>query len=284
MATVGDVCDADIGAQFHPTDDKRRAVSADFLALEEVFFGRESLLARLSGNPWQGRQFEVAAGKVVGHLRRGIVMMMFLLPLSAAAQARPVEDGARSLKSLQDQIEVARRQRLELEAASERVLAVDISDRAKRLAMAGEAGSLQRLEVLLDSAQARLLAQRDRLRSLREATATNSQAVVVVMLRADAIEAGEYTVFVLIDGTQVRAIDYKGDAGRALTRGAAVELYRGAIEPVEHKVLVRVAGRGLAAGETIAVPAGAQQVNYLEFVLTGGRLVSSAWVNKVPAF
>jgi hypothetical protein len=274
MTIIGGVSNAQFGAQFSPTHVQALTVSEDFLVLNEVFHDDEFPSARFSENPWFSSS----------RWRRLCAVGMMLVPTLLAAQAKPAEDPAKSLKSLQQQIELARRQRLELEAASERVLAGEIADRAKRLAMAGEAGSLQRLEVLLDSSQARLLAQRDRLRTLREATTAVPQAMVVVMLRADVLPMGDFAVLVLIDGTQVKAINYKGDEGRALTSGTAVELYRGAIDPADHKLLVQVAGKGLAAGETVALPAGAQKVNYVEFVLSGGRLLPSAWANKVPAF
>lgn len=271
---VGGVAHARFGAQFSPTHVAALTVSGDFLVLNEIFHDDENPTARFDDNPWLSSS----------RWRRLCLVGLALIPALLTAQAKPPDDPSKSLKSLQDQIELAHRQRLELEAASERVLATEIADRAKRLAMAGETGALQQLELLLDSAQARLLAQRDRLRMLRDAAATATQAVVVVMLRADALPAGDFSVLVLIDGAQVGAIDYKGDESRRLTAGAAVELYRGAIDPAEHKVLLQVAGRGLVAGETIVLPAGAQQVNYVEFVLSGGRLVPSAWANKVPNF
>ena len=270
--TVGGVAHAQFGGQFSPTHVQARAVSSDFLVLNEVFHDDEYPPARSSDNAWlSGSRW-----------RRLCMVGMLLIPATISAQARPAEDPAKSLKSLQDQIDQARRQRLELEAASERALAADIDANAKRLAMSGETAALHRLEFLLDSTQARLLVQRDRLRSLRQTATTAAQQVAVVTLRADVLPAGDISVRVLIDGVPVKAIDYRGSEGRALTAGAAVELYRGSIDPVAHKVDLWVTGRGLVAGQTITLPAGVQPVNSAEFVLARGRLLPSSGAGKVP--
>jgi hypothetical protein len=197
-----------------------------------------------------------------------------------AQQAPPKQDPAKALKALQDQLDLARKERLALEARLEKELADEISARARLLAMGGEAGALQRLELLLDSAQARLLVQRDRIRLLKDATEQTQQAVLVVLVRAEALPAGDVAAVLLIDGAQVKSSTYTPEQAKALAAGAADELYRSETTAAAHTVRVQIAGRGFTAGESIEIPAAPKQVTYVEFVLKNGRLVSSTWTNK----
>jgi hypothetical protein len=103
-SVVGGISNARFGAQFSPTHVQAIAVSADFLVLNEVFHDDEYPSARLSDNPWLSSS----------RWRRLFLVGLMLIPVLLTAQARPPEDPAKSLKSLQDQIELARRQRLEL--------------------------------------------------------------------------------------------------------------------------------------------------------------------------
>src|ERR1019366_4804499 len=85
-----------------------------------------------------------------------LLLLLASDPAALAAQQPPAQDPAKALKALQDQLDLARKERLALEARLEKELADEISARARLLSMGGEAGALQRLELLLDSAQARL--------------------------------------------------------------------------------------------------------------------------------
>lgn len=194
------------------------------------------------------------------------------------------QDAAKALKALQDQLALARRERLALEARLEKQLADEIAQRAKALAMGGEGGALQRLEQLLDSAQQRLLVQRDRIRLLKDASVQTRQAVLVVLVRADSLPAGEVAVVLMLDGVQIKVATWRPEQARAVAAGAAEELYRAEIAPVGHTVLVQIAGKGFSTGETIAIPAAQGAVTYVEFVLRGGRLVASTWTNRTASF
>ena len=112
-----------------------------------------------------------------------LVPLLMLLPIAAAfapcalgaqgssassSSAASTEDAAKALKALQAQLDQARKDRLALEARLEKETAADIAAKAKGLSMAPESDALQKLEVLLDSAQARLLLQRDRIKLLRD--------------------------------------------------------------------------------------------------------------------
>jgi hypothetical protein len=210
-------------------------------------------------------------------------LLLCQFALASSVSAQQVDD-PRALRALQDSIESMRKQRLQLEAATERVLADSISARAKRLAMGGEVGALQRLELLLDSAQARLLVQRDRIRVLKDASVQTDQAVLVVLVRADALPAGEVAAVIMVDGTQRASVVLKPDQVKTIVSGASDELFRGEISPADHKVLLQIAAKGLSVGEMIAVPASPRAVTYVEFSLKGGRLVSTTWTNRATGF
>ena len=217
-----------------------------------------------------------------------MALVLGLSPLALSAQkpdkTPPKVDDAKSLKTLEDSIGYMRAQRLKLEARTDSVLARDISDRAKRLAMGGEVGALQQLELLLDSAQSRLLAQRDRIRLLKDASQPTGQAMLVVLVRADALPPGDIAVVLLVDGAQVKVVTFKPAQAKTLTAGASEEVFRGEIAPVEHKIFLQVAAKGLSVGEAVTIPAAPKGVTYVEFVLKGGRLVPTTWTAKSSTY
>lgn len=201
-----------------------------------------------------------------------------------AQQAPPAADPAKALRALQDQLELARKERFALEAKLEKQLAIEISARAKTLAMGTEVDALQRLELLLDSAQARLLVQRDRIRLLRDATDQAQRGSLVVLVRADSLPSGDVAAVLRIDGAEVKTATYAPERAKALVAGAADEVYRAEVNAAQHRVSVQIAGRGLRVDQTITISAVPLQVTYVEFALRGGRLVSSTWTNKAATF
>jgi len=201
------------------------------------------------------------------------------VPLAARAQQKPV-DPAKQLKSLQEQLDVTRKQRLELEARLERELAAEIAQRAQMLAMGGEIGALQRLELLLDSAQARLLVQRDRIRLLDDAARTPGASVLVVLLRMDQVPADDFGTVMLLDGNPAGTHTIGPDQVKVLVAGAALELYRGEVPPSAHKMVLQVAGKGMSTGVSIDVPPAPKAITYVEFTLRGGVLVATTWTSS----
>lgn len=191
------------------------------------------------------------------------------LATAAGAQAAP--------KTLADSIEAARRQRIALEAAIERQLATGIAERAKNLSMSNEAGALQQIEALLDSAHARLLVQRDRIGMLRDAATKVSKAEVVVLLRADRAPAPANAIVVSVDGREQARVSLSGDRSRAIAGGASDELYRGALEPGDHGVTLTITGAGT---RDLVVPVTPGEVRYVEFVMRGGVLTASTWASR----
>lgn len=197
--------------------------------------------------------------------------------------AATVAQGQAVPRTLQDSIESARRQRMALEAALERQLATGIAERAKNLAMSEQASALQRIETLLDSAQARLLVQRDRIRLLKDAATQTDKAVLVVLLRAEALPEGELGAVVMIDGAQQKVVTVTPDRARTLLAGGADELYRAEVAPVDHKIVVSLAARGLSASEAVTLPTNPREVRYVEFALRNGRLVPTSWTSRSTA-
>lgn len=200
-------------------------------------------------------------------------------PLGAGAQQTKPAEQNKQLKSLQEQIEITRKQRLELEARMERELAAEIAQRAQMLAMGGEMGALQRLELLLDSAQARLLVQRDRIRLLDDAARTPGASILVVLLRMDQAPSGELGSAMVIDNGATITKTLNADAVRALAAGASEEMYRGEVPPSMHRVQLQVAGRGLNVGAIIETPPAPKQITYVEFTVRGSTLVSATWTS-----
>lgn len=209
------------------------------------------------------------------------LVLAFALVTGLVVAAAPA--GAQTVsRALLDSLEAARRQRLALEAALERELAAGIAERAKSLGLGDDAAALPRLEAMLDSAQARLRVQRDRLQMLRDAATTTEKVVLVVLFKAEDALEGDMNAVVVIDGEQHRLQAMTPELMASLRGGAAHELYRGEVAPVEHKVSVSVTGRGLTVGETVALPISPREVRYVEFTLRGGRLVHNTWTSGTP--
>lgn len=208
-----------------------------------------------------------------------LAVALLAAPAVAWAQVKPTTDPAKQLKSLQEQLDLTRKQRLELEARLEKELAAEIAQRAQLLAMGGEIGALQRLEQLLDSAQARLLVQRDRIRLLGDAARTPGASVLVVLLRMEQVPPGEVGAALMLDGQSTGTRTISTDQTKTLTAGAAEELYRGEVPSSTHKVFLQVSAQGINVGTGIDVPAAPQQVTYVEFTLRGGTLVASTWTS-----
>ena len=202
--------------------------------------------------------------------------------LGAAAlthTARPAAAQAGS-RALLDSLESARRQRMALEALLERELATGIAERARTLAMSDEANGLERLELLLDSAQARLLVQRDRIRLLRDAATLGEKAILVVLFRAEAVPDGDVSATLRIGSATMGRIALTPAQKRGLMAGGAEELYRSEIVPTQHSIVVSVAAPGGTVEGTVTIGASSREVRYVEFVWSSGRLVSTTWTSR----
>jgi hypothetical protein len=181
------------------------------------------------------------------------------------------------LRSLQQQLEAIRRERLELESQAEKQVAVGIAERTTTLQMSAEAGALQRLERLLDSAETRLRVQRDRIRLLNDAARSSEAAMLVVLLRGDSLPAGDVSMQVTLDGVAERTIRIDAAQSRSVRAGAAVELFRRATVPDAHAVTVELTSRSGAITERTTLRTAARQVVYVEFALRGGKLIPTSW-------
>ncbi|MBX9927706.1 MAG: hypothetical protein K2X99_02230 [Gemmatimonadaceae bacterium] len=209
-----------------------------------------------------------------------VVGALSLLSRSGIAQARPTtgaDSSTRSLRALQQQLEAIRRERLELESQAEKQVAVGIAERTTTLQMSSEAGSLQRLERLLDSAETRLRVQRDRIRLLNDAARLSEAAMLVVLLRGDSLPAGDVSVQVTVDGAAERTIRIDAAQSRSVRAGAAVELFRRATVPDAHAVTVALTTRSGAITERTTLRTAARQVVYVEFAWREGRLIPTSW-------
>ena len=208
---------------------------------------------------------------------RWILAVAALLALMAGATMLKAQAAPRTLA---DSLEAARRQRLALEAALERQLATGIAERTRTLSMSEETGALQRLEVMLDSTQVRLLAQRDRIRLLRDAATQTDKAILVVLLRADVAPTGEVNAVVTVDGAQGKPQVFPVASAQAQLVSAASELYRAEMAPGDHRVVISVIAPGVAASEPLVVPMGAREVRYIEYAIRGGRVVPTTWTAR----
>lgn len=206
----------------------------------------------------------------------GVVMAVGVTPAQPLAAQTP--------RTLQDSLDAARKARLALEAAVERQLATTMVERARTLAMSNEATALQQLEALLDSAQGRLLVQRDRIRLLRDAATRTDKAILVILVRVENAPAGSFDVSVAINGENQAPVNIAGERARALAAGGAEEIYRAEVVPSEHRISVSLVGPGIAVTAPITLPTTLREIRYVEFSLKAGRLVPTTWTSRASGY
>lgn|GEM_PF-5902290 len=208
-----------------------------------------------------------------------------VLGVVIAAGVTPAQPlAAQTPRTLQDSLDAARKARLALEAAVERQLATTMVERARTLAMSNEATALQQLEALLDSAQGRLLVQRDRIRLLRDAATRTDKAILVILVRVENAPAGSFDVSVAINGENQAPVNIAGERARALAAGGAEEIYRAEVVPSEHRISVSLVGPGIAVTAPITLPTTLREIRYVEFSLKAGRLVPTTWTSRASGY
>lgn len=215
-------------------------------------------------------------------MKRRLICALVMAVVGVAAPAAPV--AAQTPRTLQDSLDAARKARLALEAAVERQLATTIVERARTLAMSNEATALQQLESLLDSAQVRLLVQRDRIRLLRDAATRTDKAILVILVRVEDAAAGSFDVAVSLNGENQPPVNIAGERARALAAGGAEEIYRAEVVPSEHRITLSLVGPGIAATAPITLPTALREIRYVEFSFKAGRLTPTTWTSRASGY
>lgn len=215
-------------------------------------------------------------------MRSRLILILGAVVAAGVTPAQPL--AAQTPRTLQDSLDAARKARLALEAAVERQLATTMVERARTLAMSNEATALQQLEALLDSAQGRLLVQRDRIRLLRDAATRTDKAILVILVRVENAPAGSFDVAVTLNGENQPPVNIAGARARALAAGGAEEVYRAEVVPSEHRISVSLVGPGISATAPIAFPTALREIRYVEFSLKAGRLVPTTWTSRASGY
>ncbi len=215
-------------------------------------------------------------------MRSRLIWILGAVVVAGVTPAQPL--AAQTPRTLQDSLDAARKARLALEAAVERQLATTMVERARTLAMSNEATALQQLETLLDSAQGRLLVQRDRIRLLRDAATRTDKAILVILVRVENAPAGSFDVAVALNGENQPPVNIAGARARALAAGGAEEVYRAEVVPSEHRISVSIVGPGISATAPITFPTALREIRYVEFSLKAGRLVPTTWTSRASGY
>lgn len=140
---------------------------------------------------------------------------------------------------------------------------------------------LRQLDAELLQAQLNLAAQRDQFKGLSEALQKSGSAMLVVLFRADSGAAAPGTFALSIDGanTTQRAYSDSG-AAAALRAGATDEVFRGAVLPTAHNLVVSASVGGQSLSQTLRVNTAPDAVTYVEFAVRNGALVQTNWTGR----
>lgn len=122
-----------------------------------------------------------------------------------------------------------------------------------------------------------------RLQLVTAAQALNKQpsTALVVLFAADSTSATSLTSVALsIDGANTSSTTYSDTSRAALRVGAAEEMFRGAVLPTPHAIVLTAVLNGQPQQLVARVKALGDATTYVQFVVQDGRLVQTSWASR----
>lgn len=105
---------------------------------------------------------------------------------------------------------------------------------------------------------------------------------LVVLFAADSASAATVRSIALsIDGANTATVAYSDTVQTALRVGAADEVFRGAVLPTPHSILLTAIVNGQPQQVLARVKAEGDAVTYVQFAVQEGKLVQTSWANRV---
>jgi len=123
-----------------------------------------------------------------------------------------------------------------------------------------------------------------RLQLVTAAQALNKQpsTALVVLLAADSTSASALTnVALSIDGANTNARTYTDTTRAGLRVGAADELFRGAVLPTPHAIVLTAVVNGQPQQLATRVKALGDATTYVQFAVQDGKLVQTFWASRI---
>jgi hypothetical protein len=124
-------------------------------------------------------------------------------------------------------------------------------------------------------------ATRNQLITASEALHKQPSTALVVLFAADSASVSSLaSVALSIDGANTTTTSYSDTTRAALRVGAADELFRGAVLPTPHSIVLTAVVNGQPQQLAARVKALGDATTYVQFALQDGKLVQIAWASR----
>jgi hypothetical protein len=147
--------------------------------------------------------------------------------------------------------------------------------------VANQQEALKLLSDQLYGDEALVYATRDQLTKAAEALKKQPSTLLVVLFAADsASAAGVSGLSLSIDGANTASKASADTLATALRVGGAAEMFRGAVLPMSHNVVLSATVNGQPQLQTIRVSIPSDAVTYVQFAMQQGKLIQTTWASR----
>jgi hypothetical protein len=147
--------------------------------------------------------------------------------------------------------------------------------------VANQQEALKLLSDQLYGDEALVYATRDQLIRAAQALRKQPSTLLVVLFAADSATAASISGLTLaIDGANTTAKSNADTLATALRVGGAAEMFRGAVLPMSHNVVLTATVNGQPQLQTIRVNIPSDAVTYVQFAIQAGQLIQTTWASR----
>jgi hypothetical protein len=147
--------------------------------------------------------------------------------------------------------------------------------------VANQQEALKLLSDQLYGDEALVYASRDQLTRAAEALRKQPSTLLVVLFAADSASASGVSGLALsVDGANTSTKANADTLTTALRVGGAAEMFRGAVLPMSHNVVLTATINGQPQQQSVRVTIPSDAVTYVQFAMQGGKLIQTTWASR----
>jgi hypothetical protein len=147
--------------------------------------------------------------------------------------------------------------------------------------VANQQEALKLLSDQLYGDEALVYATRDQLTRAAEALRKQPSTLLVVLFAADSASATSVSGLSLsVDGANTSNRANADTLTTALRVGGAAEMFRGAVLPMSHNVVLTATVNGQPQQQSVRVTIPSDAVTYVQFAMQGGKLIQTTWASR----
>jgi len=147
--------------------------------------------------------------------------------------------------------------------------------------VANQQEALKLLSDQLYGDEALVYATRDQLTRAAEALRKQPSTLLVVLFAADSVSASGVTGLALsVDGANTSTKASADTLTTGLRVGGAAEMFRGAVLPMSHNVVLTATVNGQPQQQAVRVTIPSDAVTYVQFAMQGGKLIQTTWASR----